>query len=58
MNVQLLIPMTHPCVALRGGVPTQMGVTGAHVKMATPIMEMKIPNVQVSSLHPHHISIC
>lgn len=55
-SAQLLNPVTKPCAALRGGVPTQMGVTGAHVNMATPTMEMKKPDVQVSSLHPHHLS--
>lgn len=40
------------CVALWGGVTTHMGVTGACVKMDTPITERKGPRVHVSSLHP------
>lgn len=56
MNVLLLIPTKKSCVALRGGVTTQMGVTGAHVKMDTPIIERKRPRVQVSTLHPYRIS--
>lgn len=50
MNAPMLNP-TESCVALRGGVTTQMGVTGASVKMGTPIMERKEPGVQVSSQH-------
>lgn len=37
-------------MALRGLVTTQMGVTGAAVKMATPTMESKGPGAPVGSL--------
>lgn len=56
MNVLMLVPIQNSRVALRGVVTTQMGVTGAHVKMDTPIMDRKGPRVQVSSLHPYRIS--